>query len=40
MMKLEVLTAQEVAEILKVDLQTVYRMIKRKELPAFRVGRV
>ncbi len=38
MKKLEILTVQEVAEMLKVDLQTVYHLIKRKELPAFKVG--
>ena len=37
--KLQVLKAEEAADLLKVDLQTIYRMIKRKELPAFRVGR-
>ena len=40
MKKLEILTVQEVADILKVDLETVYRMIERKELPVYRVGRV
>lgn len=34
----EVLTVQEVAAFLKVHRSTVYRMVGRGELPAFRVG--
>ena len=37
--RFQVLKAEEAAKLLKVDLQTIYRMIKRQELPAFRVGR-
>ena len=32
-----ILTLQEVAEYLKVDQRTLYRMVKSKQLPAFRV---
>lgn len=34
----EILTLQEVAEYLKVDEKTVYRMVQSKKLPAFKVG--
>lgn len=34
----DILTLQEVASYLKVDERTVYRMLKSKEIPAFRVG--
>lgn len=34
------LTPQQVADFLQVEPQTVWRMIRRGELPAFRVGRV
>lgn len=33
-----VLTVKEVAEYLHVHESTIYRMLKRSELPAFRVG--
>jgi repressor LexA len=33
----DILTLQEVAEYLKVDERTVYRMLKSKQLPAFKV---
>lgn len=33
------LTAEEVAEILRVSTMTVYRLIRSGELPAVRVGR-
>lgn len=33
------LTAQEVAELLRVSSMTVYRLIKAGDLPAIRVGR-
>lgn len=33
------LTADEVAEMLRVSTMTVYRLIRRGELPAVRVGR-
>ena len=32
------LTAQQVAELLKVDLKKVYRLVDAKEIPALRVG--
>lgn len=35
----EWLTAEEVAERLKVSLDLVYKLIKRKNLPAHKVGR-
>lgn len=34
----EVLTLWEVADFLKIHRSTVYRLVKRGELPAFRVG--
>jgi len=36
----EVLTVDEAAELLRVDRRTVYSMIKRKKIPARRLGRV
>jgi excisionase family DNA binding protein len=35
----EMMTANEVAAFLKVNRATVYRLVKRKRLPSFRVGR-
>jgi len=34
----EYLTLEEVASLLKVSKRTIYRMVKRKELPAFKIG--
>lgn len=34
------LTPQQVAEFLQVEPQTIWRMIRRGELPAIKVGRV
>ncbi|HYA35645.1 MAG TPA: helix-turn-helix domain-containing protein [Candidatus Binataceae bacterium] len=34
----KVLTVQEVSKYLRVHPSTIYRMLKRNELPAFRVG--
>jgi excisionase family DNA binding protein len=34
----EVLTVEEVADLLKVHRTTVYRMLKSGELPAFKIG--
>lgn len=34
----DILTLQEVAEYLKVDEKTVYRMVQAKKVPAFKVG--
>jgi len=34
----ELLTPQEVADILNVDKFTVYRLLAQKQLPAFKVG--
>lgn len=34
----QVLTLPEVAEYLRVHPSTIYRLLRRKELPAFRVG--
>ena len=36
----KILTISEVAELLKVHPITVYRLIKQRKLPAFRIGRV
>jgi repressor LexA len=36
-MESDILTLQEVSEYLKVDQRTVYRMVKSKQLPAFKV---
>jgi excisionase family DNA binding protein len=35
----EVLTAREVAELLKMPVSTVYQLARRSELPASRLGR-
>lgn len=35
----EILTLEEVAEYLRVHTSTIYRLIKKEELPHFRVGR-
>ncbi|HEY9157928.1 helix-turn-helix domain-containing protein [Candidatus Binatus sp.] len=37
-MKSSVLTVQEVSTYLRVHSSTVYRMLKKNQLPAFRVG--
>ena len=37
-MKSSVLTVQEVSSYLRVHSSTVYRMLKKNQLPAFRVG--
>ena len=37
-MKSSVLTVQEVSSYLRVHSSTIYRMLKRNQLPAFRVG--
>jgi excisionase family DNA binding protein len=34
----EILTVEEVAEFLKVHASTIYKLLKRREIPAFRVG--
>jgi excisionase family DNA binding protein len=34
----EIMTADEVAALLKVSRQTVYKLVKRKKLPGFRLG--
>ena len=34
-----VLTVQDVAEYLHVHRQTIYELLKRKQLPAFKIGR-
>ncbi len=34
-----VFTVGELADYLRVDPSTIYRLLKRKELPAFKVGR-
>lgn len=34
----EILTLTEVADLLKVAEKTVYTMVKRRDLPAFKVG--
>ena len=35
----EVMTAREVAELLKMPLSTIYQLARRSELPASRLGR-
>lgn len=35
---IEMLTVQDICKILKVSHMTIYRLIERKELPAFRIG--
>jgi excisionase family DNA binding protein len=37
-MTMSAMTVQDVAEYLNVDPKTVYRMVKRGELPGFKVG--
>lgn len=37
-MQEELLTAQQVAHYLKVDKFTIYRLVAKKQMPAFRVG--
>lgn len=37
---MEVLTLQQVARLLRLHSSTVYRMVKRGEIPAVKVGRV
>ena len=37
-MKSSVLTVQEVSSYLRVHSSTIYRMLKKNQLPAFRVG--
>ena len=39
-METDVLTVPEVAEYLRVTPKTVYALVKRGDLPSFRVGRV
>ena len=34
------LTPQQIAEFLQIDPQTVWRMIKRGDLPAIKIGRI
>jgi putative molybdopterin biosynthesis protein len=36
----ELLSVKEVAELLHVSVRTVHRLIERKELPAYKVGKV
>lgn len=36
---MKILTVKEAGELLEVDAKTVYRLIERRQLPAFRVGR-
>jgi excisionase family DNA binding protein len=38
MSKLEVLTVAEVADVLRVHPTTIYRLMKRGDLPAFKIG--
>jgi excisionase family DNA binding protein len=37
-LKRKVLTIPEVSEYLRVSRQTIYRMLKRGDIPAFRIG--
>lgn len=37
-MQEELLTTQQVAHYLKVDKFTIYRLVAKKQMPAFRVG--
>jgi excisionase family DNA binding protein len=37
-MPTKVLTVKEAADYLRIHTSTIYRLLKRKELPAFRVG--
>lgn len=34
----EFLTTKEVAEYLRVDMYTIYRLVSQKRLPAFKIG--
>ncbi len=34
----EFLTTKEVAEYLRVDMYTIYRLVTQKKLPAFKIG--
>jgi excisionase family DNA binding protein len=34
----EFLTTKEVAEYLRVDMYTIYRLVSQKKIPAFKVG--
>ncbi|MGA7869542.1 MAG: helix-turn-helix domain-containing protein [Candidatus Binatus sp.] len=34
----EILTVEEISELLRVHPSTIYRMLKRKEIPGFKVG--
>jgi excisionase family DNA binding protein len=34
----EFLTTKEVAEYLRVDLYTIYRLVSQKKIPAFKIG--
>ena len=38
-MNSEVLTVQEVANYLRIDIRTVYRLAKKGELPCIKIGR-
>ena len=38
-MNSEVLTVQEVANYLRIDIRTVYRLAKRGEIPCIKIGR-
>jgi PTS system nitrogen regulatory IIA component len=38
-MNSEVLTVQEVADYLRVDIRTVYRLAKRGDIPCIKIGR-
>lgn len=38
MTEIAVLTVQDVAELLRVDAKTIYRMVKRRDLPGFKVA--
>jgi excisionase family DNA binding protein len=37
-MKRKVLTIPEVSEYLRVSRQTIYRMLRRRDIPGFRIG--
>ncbi len=38
-MKSEVLTVQEVANYLRIDIRTVYRLAKKGDIPCIKIGR-
>lgn len=38
-MNSEVLTVQEVADYLRIDIRTVYRLAKRGDIPCIKIGR-